>query len=57
MSRDVKPSDTEGLEIEPGDFDTEVRHTRDAGFFFKLLCHKAELNGSMQNKTKDKVHF
>lgn len=56
MSRDVKPSDTEGLEIEPGDVDTEVRHTRDAGFF-KLLCHKAELNGSMQNKTKDKVHF
>lgn len=56
MSRDVKPSDTEGLEIEPGDVDTEVRHTRDAGFL-KLLCHKAELNGSMQNKTKDKVHF
>lgn len=35
MSRDVKTSDTEGLEIEPGDVDTEVRHndTRDAGFF------------------------
>lgn len=56
MSRDVKPSDTEGLEIEPGDVDTEVRHTRDAGFL-KLLCQNAELNGSMQNKTKDKVHF
>ena len=32
MSRDVKPSDTEGLEIEPGDVDTEVRHTS-SGYF------------------------
>lgn len=36
MSRDVKTSDTEGLEIEPGDVDTEVRHTRDAGFFLSF---------------------
>lgn len=52
----MKPSDREGLNIEPGDVDTEVRHIRDAGIL-KLSCHKAELNGSMQYKTKDKVHF